>query len=129
MHTHTPLIIFIYLILIFNAVHKTVNMYNICRWIHPPSLHINVNFLLPHLLLHTTVYVFCAMLIHFFLGFIISSYLHISVDGNTILFRTKNLQTLEILQKFNELVSSQVKVEETELAGKKPVQTKSQKRR
>lgn len=116
-------------LLIFNAVHKILNTYDSCRRIHLSSVYIIVNFLLPHLFLHTTVYIFCAMLIYFVLSFTISFYVDISVDGKTILFRTKNLQTLEILQKFNELVSSQVKVEETESTGKKPVQTKSQKRR
>ncbi|XP_050726070.1 39S ribosomal protein L53, mitochondrial-like [Eriocheir sinensis] len=50
------------------------------------------------------------------------------VDNKKILFKANNLQTLEILQKYNELVSSKAKAEEsTEVA--KPKQTKSQKRR
>lgn len=52
----------------------------------------------------------------------------LSVDKKKILFKANNLQTLEILQRYNELVSSKAKAEESTEAAK-PKQTKSQKKR
>ncbi|KAK8386292.1 hypothetical protein O3P69_010763 [Scylla paramamosain] len=50
------------------------------------------------------------------------------VDNKKIVFKTNNLNSLEILVKYNELVSSKVKVDEA-LDTAKPVLTKSQKKR
>ncbi|MPC17830.1 uncharacterized protein LOC123519497 [Portunus trituberculatus] len=50
------------------------------------------------------------------------------VDDKKIVFKTNNLSSLDILVKYNELVSSKVKVDEAVDAAK-PVLTKSQKRR
>lgn len=49
-------------------------------------------------------------------------------DNKKILFKTGNLQALDILQKYNELVSSKAKADEPSVATK-PKQTKSQRRR
>lgn len=50
------------------------------------------------------------------------------MDDKKVVFKTDNLSSLDILVKFNELVSSKAKVEEPVDAAK-PVLTKSQKRR
>lgn len=52
----------------------------------------------------------------------------LAVDNKKILFKTNNLQLLEILVKYNELVSSLAKVDEP-IEAAKPKQTKSQKKR
>ncbi|XP_071546770.1 large ribosomal subunit protein mL53 [Panulirus ornatus] len=51
------------------------------------------------------------------------------VDGKTVLFKTKNLQSLEILQKFNQLISSQAKIEDKTPSVLKGKITKLQKKK
>ncbi|XP_042887360.1 39S ribosomal protein L53, mitochondrial-like [Penaeus japonicus] len=51
------------------------------------------------------------------------------VSGHKILFKTQNLETLEILKKFNELVSSEAEAEETSSTPVKGGKTKPGKRR
>lgn len=51
------------------------------------------------------------------------------VSGHKILFKTQNLETVEILKKFNELVSSQAEPAESSTTPVKGGKTKPGKRR